>query len=433
MTILCGTDLSEAGAVAARSAAALARLRGEDLCLVHVIDEELERVIPAGVPRLVAAASRRLGAQAARLRSGRRRVQTLVRVGRPAEVLREGAGLNPSLVVVASSGHAEAPLFRVGGTSERLAVSPAVPLLVVRRAEPLEAWARGEPLTVLLGIDFTESADAALAFVKELRQLARCHVVVAHVYDPDEAQRRYGGAPRTGFTQRDAAIERLVARDVAARVGHFGGPSGKRDVRIRVVPGLGRLADHLLDLADAEGADLVVVGTSTHHGLGRLLSVSAGVLHLGRCSVAVIPPKAAAAAGETVPALRRVLVAADLSPSGAELARYAIALVGGRGEVHLLHVSSRRNSREATAAAERSLRALLPRARQRGVAVHTHVASGPVARTICQVAEQVGVDAICISSRRAAGVAPLLLGSVAQAVLRESERPVFVVRPRREA
>ena len=426
MTILCGTDLSEAGQLAARSAVALAQLRQEDLCLVHVVDEVVDRLDTKSRPRLLLAATRQLEVQAASLRQGRRRPKALVRVGRPAEVLQEGAGIAPSLLVVASGGHAGMPLFRLGGTSERLAAGTTRPLLVVRHAEPFEAWARGKRLTVVLALDFTASSDAPLAFVQALRRLGPCRVVVAHVYDPDEAQRRYGGSPRTGFAQRDTAIEALVARDVAARAGGLGGKGG---VRVRVVLGLGHIADHLLDVADAEKADLVLVGTRTHGGLGRLLSVSAAVLHLSRCAVAVVPAATAMSAVDALPAMRRVLVAADLSPAGARLARYGLALVAGRGEVHLLHVLNRGRKPGTKAEAESSLRSLLPRQLHRGVAVHPQVAVGPVAQTICQVAERLGVDAICISSRRASGMAPLLLGSVAQAVLRESKRPVLVVRP----
>ena len=48
---------------------------------------------------------------------------------------------------------------------------------------------------------------------------------------------------------------------------------------------------------------------------------------------------------------------------------------------------------------------------------------------IVAVAEEIGADMIAISSRRAAGVRGLVLGSVTQRVLRVSAIPVLVVRP----
>jgi nucleotide-binding universal stress UspA family protein len=49
------------------------------------------------------------------------------------------------------------------------------------------------------------------------------------------------------------------------------------------------MGDHLLEFAESEKADLIVVGTHQRRGLRRLGSVSSVVLHFGHTSVACIP------------------------------------------------------------------------------------------------------------------------------------------------
>jgi len=50
------------------------------------------------------------------------------------------------------------------------------------------------------------------------------------------------------------------------------------------------------------------------------------------------------------------------------------------------------------------------------------------ATAICQAAERFGASLICMSSRGRSRVAKALLGSVAQAVMTGSRRPVLILR-----
>lgn len=288
MAIVAGTDFSDQAASAGRVGAALARRLGQPLWLVHVVDEGIEALDARARDLLLAAAASRLRAEAQRLRGAAGgRVQTRVLVGRPAGALLSFPGVRkPALVVVSSQGHGASPLFRLGGTSERIAASSPVPVLVVRAAEPFERWSRRtRRLRVVLGVDFISGCEAAIAWVKALRRAAPCDVTIAHVYYSDDAHRRYGlRAP--SLLSVDPRLERLLQHDLAARVGAIPG-SGK--VVFRPVLALGRLADHLVELAKDERADLVVVGTHHHRGLARLASVASGTLHMARTAVAVVP------------------------------------------------------------------------------------------------------------------------------------------------
>jgi nucleotide-binding universal stress UspA family protein len=56
------------------------------------------------------------------------------------------------------------------------------------------------------------------------------------------------------------------------------------------------------------------------------------------------------------------------------------------------------------------------------------VDGGAPAETILQTARRLGVDAIAMSSHGRGGVRRALLGSVTEAVVRASDKPVYVVR-----
>jgi nucleotide-binding universal stress UspA family protein len=431
MAIVCGTDLSERSRPALAAAAALARRTGEPLCVVHVLGGS-ELLDDAGRERLVAAATERLEREveavpgAAGANAHRR-----VLVGHAVRALLAFARAeSATLVVVSSQGHAASPLYRIGGTSERIALESPLPVLVVRSAEPFEAWARGErALRVLVGVDFTASALAAVQWVKALRRHGPCEVVVGHVYDAVDAFRRYGtGDAHPSLVEPDPQVERLLERDLAGMASDLAEGGG---AAVRVHLALGRLADHVVELAAAERADVIVVGTHHRRGPARLWSVSTGVLHLGHVSVATVPSAAAAVLGpEGLPTVRRVLVATDLSDASAWATSFAYALLGREGgDVHLLHVVARpagQDGGEGDLAAR--LRAMVPRVQEReGIATHVEIARGSVVHEICAAAQRLGVDVICLASHGAGLKA--VLGSAVSGVLREARKPVLVVHP----
>jgi nucleotide-binding universal stress UspA family protein len=267
--------------------------------------------------------------------------------------------------------------------------------------------------------------------VKALRRAGPCDVVFGHVYDGLDVLRRYGRGRVPSLVEADPAVERMLERDLRAFVGEVGGAG---EVAFRARLALGRFADHLLELAGDERADLVVVGTHHRRGTARLWSASSGVLHLGRMSVATVPTSPGTMLGPTgLPDVRRVLVATDLSDASAWAVAFAYALVAARGgDVHLLHVAAPgggEDTGEADAELTRRVQAAVPVAAGReGITTHVEISRGPIVAEICAAAERLGVDVVCIGSR---GESPLkaLLGSVVAGVLRESARPVLVVRP----
>ncbi len=143
---------------------------------------------------------------------------------------------------------------------------------------------------------------------------------------------------------------------------------------------------------------------------------------------------------------RPLLVAVDFSELSEQAITYAVGLAQAqRNRVDLLHVAmhslpahAQRHAptavldqirRDEEVSALRELAALQARhipAPHRGQLL---LLRGPPAETICSVASR-GYEMVVLSTRGGAGLAHILLGSVAERVVRRAPIPVLVVRPR---
>jgi nucleotide-binding universal stress UspA family protein len=227
---------------------------------------------------------------------------------------------------------------------------------------------------------------------------------------------------------------------------------GSGAVWVHLEPGLGRPSEALVHLARKEAVDVVVVGTHQRTGASKWWhgSVSQHVLHDASTSVLCVP--ASAAAARAIPHTRRVLAPTDLSELGSSAVRYAYSLTPAGGTVYLLHVLppppnappviSGYALPEPTNPQERAereqitseLRALIPpEAGARGITTRVELLTGrKVSETICQTAARLDCDVICLATHGRSGLTRALAGSVAQEVLMNGSRPIFIVRPAQE-
>lgn len=447
MSIVCGVDFSTWSQAAAETAAALAGRRQALLYLVHVLEPHVEHLAPEVVARVQTLLHERLQAEAARLEAlTKAAIETVVLPGAVDEAIRQFASARQAaLIVVGSAGHGAGALVKLGGSSERLASGAEVPVLVVRDAEAMTTWAKGSGLKVLVGFDDSEASMSALRWVEALRQLAPADVVLGRVYYQDEAHRQYGLSKRFSYTDADPRVEALIERDLKAHVPQL---AGRGELFYRAKLAVGRVADHLLELAEAERCQLVVVGSHGRKGLARMWSVSAAALHLSRMGVAVVPPDGKPAR-ITQPRVKRVLVTTDFSNLGNAAVPWAYALAEPNAEVYLAHVTlstglagelveqylpSAELLPQAPARVELEVAARLraltpPTAEEKHVVTRTEVIRAPnAAQAICEAAERVAADVIVLSSHGRTGLAKTLFGSVAERVLQASKKPVFVVR-----
>jgi nucleotide-binding universal stress UspA family protein len=197
-------------------------------------------------------------------------------------------------------------------------------------------------------------------------------------------------------------------------------------VTARARRGLGRIGDHLIELARETEVDAIVIGTAQRTGLGRLGSVSGVIVNDAPQSVVCVPPDAEIPT-LAVPPIASALVATDLSSFANRAVPFAFAITPEAGEVHLVHVVEPSAAIDE-AEIKRALLALAPSGMARRLAAHV-VRGDDAATAIGQAAARLGCDAICIASHGRSGISRALVGSVADKLLRATRKPVLVLRP----
>jgi nucleotide-binding universal stress UspA family protein len=405
MSIICGTDLSAASGGALEVARALAAQRGDrEVILVHVAESEAK----------AASARSALDTQAAASPGVPVRAELVI--GEIAERIVSFAETEGSDLIVLAAGPR-----KVGADAEKVIVASRVPILIVRDPEPWLQFARGgKPLRVLLSSDDSVASELSMQWTQALRQRGAVEVVLGAIYYPDDASDYYGVPHEGAMVDRDPEIEKLLVRDLLDRFG-----AGSL-VQARAQRGLGRIGDHVVELAKETAVDAIIVGTSQKTGLGRLGSVSSVIVHESAQSVVCVPPNANIPT-ISVPRLTRALVATDLSAFANRAVPFAFALTDEGGEVHIAHVVDDDDQIDE-ADVTRQLLALAPAIMPRQVTAHI-VRGGDAAKAIAQTAARLGCDAICIASHGRSGITRALVGSVADKLLRATRKPVLVLRP----
>jgi nucleotide-binding universal stress UspA family protein len=416
MSIICGTDLSAASGGALEVAIALAEQRKDnEVVLVHVVDPEVEGAREQALEQ----AQRDLDAQAAQFAKPSVKVRTQLVVGPGAETLVGLAETEHTHLLVIAARSRDTSLLRLGTTTAQIIARSTVPVLVIRDPAPWLAFARGErPLKLMLGIDDSATSDLGAQWTHALRESGNVDVVLGAIYYPDDAAAHYGLKKHT-MVDADPEIEALMARDLTRRFG------SSQHVTARPRRGLGRIGDHMVELARDEQVDAIVVGTSQKTGLGRLGSVSSVIVNDATQSVVCVPPNAQIPT-YVVPMMKTVVVATDLSSFSNRAVAYGFGVADQDAEVHIVHVSKDEDIDHGELS--KQLQTLAPRGAKQNVVPHV-IIGDDAAETIAQCAARLGADVICIASHGRSGITRALMGSVADRLLRETRLPVLVLRP----
>jgi len=446
MSIVCGTDFSEFAAAAATAAACIAARAGRPLHLVHALDLAPEELRAQPGHPLALWAESQLGREHERLAALGADVRVQVVPGSASDVLASVAhDTSALLIVVGAHGRGRKTGRGLGSRADDAAQHSRVPVLAVRDASSFVSWLREDrPLRVVLGVDNTASAENAARWLDELCKLGACELTLAHLYWPPEIYQRLGIEGTRDFVAPDPQIVKPLEQQLTALLP----PSPHAQARsYRIEPYLGRVGDGLAALAAELRADLLVVGVH-HQSVLELIwegSVARQALRASFQSVLCVPAPAATPAGKTL-RLGRVLCATDFSELGNMAISLAYATVAPGGTVHLLHVVKAGRPQidpydvfhpipdemttEAAKAARTRLMGLAP-GDTSTKAVVTQVLvleASDAGSAICQAAERLGVDLICIGVHGKTGLMPAAFGSVAARVLANTRRHVLLAR-----
>jgi nucleotide-binding universal stress UspA family protein len=299
--------------------------------------------------------------------------------------------------------------------------------------------------TILVPLDGSKIAERVLPYVRQLAPLLSARVRLLQVI-PDlqpfdvlvEGAARveqHGGSPITLDVLQNAAERYLT--DQANTLRMVG-------INVDVETRIGNAADEIIEAAERDQATLVAIATHGYTGLKRwaMGSITDKVVQAAHIPVLVVRGT------EEQPApnwpIRRVMVPLD----GSKLARQALPLaveVAIHSHATLLPISVATPPILGDIAAVADYNELLKPLRERmwgelsevadqlsmhDVTVKPIVASGMVASTIVDRAEQQGADLIVMATHGASGLRRWALGSVTDKVLHIATTPVLVVRAR---
>jgi len=275
---------------------------------------------------------------------------------------------------------------------------------------------------LLVGVDGSEISLNAL---KESFKLSREDIIVVAVAPPYSGDLRPMGASDIGALLREPCEVALAkATELAEAEG----------VQIRPVCVMGEAYEAIVDLAEDEGRDLIIMGVRGISFAERLIvgSTTARVIGFSSQDVLVVPEKARIGS-------ERILLATDGSDFSRKATERALDLVqcsGGSFKVVSVLEMSAHIYAVAPEVAEEKIK--LPRqyveevkqqAAARGIIAEDFVReSESASEVILELARDKNIDLIVLGSHGRTGLKRLLMGSVTERVIAQAPCPVLVVK-----
>lgn len=298
--------------------------------------------------------------------------------------------------------------------------------------------------SILVPLDFSGAAMQALDYATELAKKFGAQVHLMHVQMPDEAF----ADPGASHLMRDCAESVTFLRERLAGIRQERPPQfWPENCHIRT----GRAYREICELARELNVDLIVLASRGNSGLKRVFlgSTAERVVRFAACPVLVVRqrkrrgnfPLGLLTTKKTL-AIRKILAPVDFSQCSTAGAMYAAFLARTfDAKLCLFHavqppapvvidrisadLSGRNNLNLANARLDMEGLANLDFFRD--VKCATEIRTGDVVEQICAETRRPDIDLAVVSTHGRAGFNRVLLGSVAEHVVRYAECPVMVV------
>ena len=300
---------------------------------------------------------------------------------------------------------------------------------------------RADIKTILVPIDFSKLSTPAIQVAKDLARRFGAVIHLVHVQEFFYPLDLLSPVPMSVATFRDESATRRIRRlrilakknGVAATDCHFmtGAPT----------------FHEICKLARQIVADLIVMPTHGYTGLAHLLTGSTAerIVQHSPCPVVVVgrKPSRVAMAGDALRSIDTILVPVDFSEASFQALEYAIEFAErvaarlivfhavnlaesftangyGMYDLEVLEEAARRD-------AETQMQKFIGLAKFHRVQVETAVRVAPAVAEIGALARERDVDLIITATHGRTGLKHLLMGSIAEHVVRHAPRPVLVV------
>jgi nucleotide-binding universal stress UspA family protein len=295
------------------------------------------------------------------------------------------------------------------------------------------------PSTIVVPLDKSELSESALPVARAFARDSGASLTLLTVVDVSSEFTAWmlDSSVSDDFEQekRTAAV---YLDEIAAR---------QEGLTVETVVLTGRPEKEILEFLDQAPDPLVVMSSHGRSGFNRLVvgSVAGRIVHGATCPVVVVRGSETTLSG----AIDKILVPLD----GSEFAENALevaqqALASRQLQIHLVRVPESVTwaaSPEAGAyayyevidtymeamkeEAQAYLAAVAAKLEERGHTVTWEVRTGMVSEEIAAAADEQQVDLVVIATHGRTGFRRVVMGSVAERVLREANAPLMMVRP----
>ncbi|HTL33613.1 MAG TPA: universal stress protein [Kofleriaceae bacterium] len=290
--------------------------------------------------------------------------------------------------------------------------------------------------TIVAGVDLSVPSDQALERAAAIAQLNGAALILVHAQADDAAIPDATNEVVKQLGEVSAAVRAEEARRLATKLDDL----QARGIQASLVGRAGSPGDVVSEVAKEHSAELIVVGTHGHTGIQRFLlgSAATAILRTAPCDVLVTRGTSTAAA------FSRPLVASDFSPAAARALRNAAALTAPGASIEVIHAwqlpagswgatllgQARFPWNTVRDAVLSGVKAqadkLVQQTADLGHPIHVELVQGPPPSVITHAAERGGHDLIAIGTHGHRGFRRLLLGSVAESVIRHAPCSVLV-------
>jgi nucleotide-binding universal stress UspA family protein len=282
----------------------------------------------------------------------------------------------------------------------------------------------GKYRKILVAIDSSESSWNALHQAFKLANEEKCWITVTSVVPPYEGDIELLGVQDIRAALRKPCEDALAVVDRIAK---------NERMLVKSICEEGEVHERIVDLADAENCDVIVMGRSGLRGIERALigSVTARVIGHTQRDVLVV-------SNGTVIGWKTIVLATDGSKYSKAAADRAISFAKSYGgEMKIVSVVD--VPPEFYAEAPQAVDDLIKKAKEfvadikkqadaEGVSAQTFIRESEVFENITNLAREQNADVIVIGSHGRTGLRRLLMGSVAEKVIGHAACPVLVVK-----
>lgn len=231
--------------------------------------------------------------------------------------------------------------------------------------------------------------------------------------------------------------------EASGQLAEFKRRASRRGIEIATRIATGLPSEEVNAAAQAEDADLIIMGTRGKTGLAHILlgSTAERVIRTAPCPVLVAPMKKEEGMENHGISLKRLLVPLDFSDCSLDALEYgAIVARQADASIELLHVlepvtygldftlGHAEERKQLRLQLTKRLEELSSALSAAAIPAHSHVCGGVPAESILNDMHSLPSDLIVMGTHGRRGLSHVVAGSVTEAVLRRAECPVLTVR-----